>query len=200
MDSGGDIIGTLFTFFTFVLIIVLPMAMAYLQARKDRKTGYIHEKPAGTQPAEKDRTEYSSDNRAESDGYSYDRKPSKAKRRPLRTAAKSAGGLFSSIDLLRQQERESEPEVSFSEGPPSSTHQQQQTSQQLGEKFNPIEAMSNEFEIPLSKRTEAPEISEGGVYHASLPGTPAISKLRELNELQRAILLSEILGPPKGLE
>ena len=181
MDSGGDLIGTLFTFLTFVLIIVLPMAMAYLQARKDRKAGYMHDHSAGSQPA--------GDQRNETD----------SKSRPLRSTAKSARGLFSSIDLLRRQERESEPEVSFSEGRPSSVRQQG-TSQQLGEKFNPIEAMSNEIDIPLSKTTETTKVSEGGIQHASLPGTPAISKLRELNELQRAILLSEILGPPKGLE
>lgn len=169
MDSDSDLIGTLFTFLMFILIIILPMAMAFLQARKDRRAGNMHKKSP---------------------------------------AARSAGGLFSSIDLLRRQERESEPEVSFSEGikqrpgsgakgpRPSET----ETSQQLGEKFAPIEAMSNDFGRPLSNITEAPAGSAGAEERAALPRTAAVSRLRELNEMQRAILLSEILGPPKGLE
>ena len=202
MDSNGDLIGTLFTFLTFILIIVLPMVMAYLQARKDRKAGYMHDQqPSG--------------------------KPAKKKQRKPRSDAKGAGGLFNSIDLLRHQERESEPAVSFSEGRSSKDsssarregqkgagvehHEigkgaygprpsQTSTSQQLGEKFTPIEAMSNEFGRPLSNITEGPvgSISEAG--RAALPGSAAVSRLRELNEMQRAVLLSEILGPPKGLE
>ncbi len=202
MNSDGDLIGTLFTFLTFVLIIVLPMAMAYLQARKDRKAGYMHEQqPSG--------------------------KPAETKRRKPRSAAKGAGGIFSSIDLLRRQERESEPAVSFSEGRSTTDsssagregkrdggterHEigkgaygprpsQSGTSQQLGEKFTPIEAMSNEFGSPLSNITEGPVGSISGAGRAALPGSAAVSRLRDLNEMQRAILLSEILGPPKGLE
>ena len=179
MDSTGDLIGTLFTFLTFVLIIILPMAMAFLQARKDRKAGYIHQEPS----------------------------------------EKKSGGLFSSIDRLRRQDRESEPEVSFSEGVKqksaghsrSEHHEigsgadgprpsQPRTSQQLGEKFTPIEAMSNEYGKPLSSRTDTTGVTSSGAAQAALPKSTAVSRLRELNEMQRAILLSEILGPPKGLE
>lgn len=179
MDSAGDLIGTLFTFLTFVLIIILPMAMAFLQARKDRKAGYIHQEPS----------------------------------------EKKSSGLFSSIDLLRKQDRESEPAVSFSEGVQQKSagrgrdehHEigsgadgprpsQLYTSQQLGEKFSPIEAMSNEYGKPLSSRTDTTGAASIRAARATLPKTAAVSRLRELNEMQRAILLSEILGPPKGLE
>ncbi len=164
MDSTGDLIGTLFTFLTFVLIIILPMAMAFLQARKDRKAGYIHQEPS----------------------------------------EKKTGGLFSSIDLLRRQDRESEPKVSFSEGvkqqPDGPRPSQPRTSQQLGEKFTPIEAMSNEYGKPLSSRTDTTGVTSSRTARAALPKSTAVSRLRELNEMQRAILLSEILGPPKGLE
>ncbi|MFW5711876.1 MAG: hypothetical protein ACOC2R_08155 [Spirochaetota bacterium] len=180
MDSTGDLIGTLFTFFIFVLIIILPMAMAFLQARRERKAGYIHQEPS----------------------------------------EKKSSGLLSSIDRLRRQDRESEPEVSFSEGVKQkaaghSRSEQQEigsgadgprpsqlsTSQQLGERFTPIKAMSNEYGKPLSSRTDTTAVTtSGGTARAALPKSAAVSRLRDLNEMQRAILLSEILGPPKGLQ
>lgn len=187
MNAYGDAIATLFTVFTFILIIVLPVVMSFVQAKRDRK--------ADTSQA---------DNSA-------------SKKRG--SSAKNSGGLFSSIALLRKQDRESEPKVSFSEGtsrdqgrargsggdtPRAKAFKQrpaseQHTTQQLGAKFDPIEKMKHSYGKSLSQVSEISGSSAGREKQAALPNSIPVSRLRELNELQRAILLSEILGPPKGL-
>ncbi|MDZ7794785.1 MAG: OadG family protein [Spirochaetia bacterium] len=179
MTQVGDAIATVFTFLVFLMFIIFPMAMAFAQAKKDRKA------------------------------------PSSPKEGEMRgktaSGKKSSRGLFSQLERLRAQDRESEPEVSFSEGKTpeedkayKQTHKpkratEQHTTQQLGEKFNPIEGMKNTSGAALSQRTEiAPTAAR--TKRAALPSSSAISRLQELNELQRAIVLSEVLGPPKGLE
>lgn len=179
MIQVGDAIATLFTFLVFLMFIIFPMAMAFAQAKKDRRA------PSSPKEAKK--------------------------RGKTASGKKSSKGLFSQLECLRAHDRESEPEVSFSEGRTPEevkAHKQshkptrateQHTTQQLGEKFNPIEGMKNTGGAALSQRTEiAPTAAR--TKRAALPSSPAISRLQELNELQRAIVLSEVLGPPKGLE
>jgi len=179
MTQVGDAIATVFTFLVFLLLIIFPMVMAFVQAKKDRS-------PSSTKEGDK----------------SGKAAPSK----------KSSRGLFSQLERLRAQDRESDPEVSFSEGRTpkevkayAQTHKakrapEQHTTQQLGEKFNPIEGMKNTSGAALSQRTEIAPTRAALTKRAALPNSPAISRLQELNELQRAIVLSEVLGPPKGLE
>lgn len=179
MTQVGDAIATVFTFLVFLLFIIFPMVMAFAQAKKDRKA------PSSTKEGKRK-------NKAAS-------------------GKKSSKGLFAHLEGLRAHDRESEPEVSFSEGRTpekvkayTQTHKpkrasEQHTTQQLGEKFTPIENMKNTAGTALSQRTDiAPTAARS--KRAALPTSPAISRLQELNELQRAIVLSEVLGPPKGLE
>src|SRR6056297_968643 len=119
MQSAGDLTGTLFTLLTFILIIILPMVMAYLQAKKDRKAGYMHSiAPAHKKSEEiqqsKADTNSTSPNHTEPNNDDHSRR--RGKRKTLRSAARNAGQFLSSIDLLRREERVSEPKVSFSEG------------------------------------------------------------------------------------
>ncbi len=167
MNAYGDAIATLFTVFTFILIIVLPVVMSFIQAKKDRRTD-----------APQARTSAS------------------GKRG---SSARDGGGLFSSIALLRKQDRESDPKVSFSEGATQVKAYEQRTTQQLGAKFDPIKEMKHSYGKSLSQVSETAGYSADRGKHAALPNSLPVSRLRELNELQRAILLSEILGPPKGL-
>jgi hypothetical protein len=171
MTQVGGAIATVFTFLVFLLFIIFPIVMAFVQAKRDRRA------PSSTKEAEK-----------------------------------SSRGLFSRLERLREQDRESEPESSFSEGRApeevkayTQTHKpkraaEQHTTQQLGEKFNPIEGMKNTGGAALSQRTEIAPTTAARTTRAALPNSPAISRLQDLNELQRAIVLSEVLGPPKGLE
>ena len=180
MTQVGDAIATVFTFLVFLLLIIFPMVMAFVQAKKDRSP------PSSTKEGDK----------------SGKAAPSK----------KSSRGLFSQLERLRAQDRESDPEVSFSEGRTpkevkayAQTHKakrapEQHTTQQLGEKFNPIEGMKNTSGAALSQRTEIAPTRAALTKRAALPNSPAVVKLQELSELQRAIVLSELLGPPKGLE
>lgn len=174
MTQVGDAIATAFTFLVFVLFIIFPMAMAFVQAKKDRKA------PASTKKGEKASTAGS--------------------------GKKKSRGLFSQLERLRENERENEPEVSFSEGrtpaekKPHKRATEQHTTQQLGEKFSPIEGMQNTAGAALSQRTEIAPTRAARSQRAALPSSPALSKLQNLSELQRAIVLSEVLGSPKGLE
>ncbi|HKK65135.1 MAG TPA: OadG family protein [Clostridia bacterium] len=179
MTQVGDAIATVFTFLVFLMFIIFPMAMAFAQAKKDRR--------APSSPKEGEKTGKAA------------------------SGKKGSRGLFSQLERLRADDRESDPEVSFSEGRTTEevkaytqTHKpkrttEQHTTQQLGEKFNPIEGMKNTGGAALSQRTDiAPTAAR--TKRAALPNSPAISKLQELNELQRAIVLSEVLGPPKGIQ
>ena len=180
MTQVGDAIATAFTFLIFLLLIIFPMVMAFAQAKKDRRA------PSSTKEGE-----------TKSNATS---------------GKKSSRGLFSQLERLRAQDRESDPKVSFSEGRTpeegkdyKQSHKtkrtpEQHTTQQLGEKFNPIEGMKNTSGAALSQRTEIAPTRAALTKRAALPNSPAISRLQELNELQRAIALSEVLGPPKGLE
>ncbi len=221
MNAVGDAIATLFTFLMFILLIVFPMLMAFVQAKKDRRTQTARER--GSARTKKETAEEPRETRSPLD------RPKKSKEKPKRTsAAKRGGGLFSTLELLRQQNRESEPSVSFTEGteraigeehthngrydreyrPPSSSQGKQEkrearehrSSQRLGKKFSPLEEMPNNFHRSLSQISDTTQYKAARAKRAALPQSAAVSRLRELNEMQRAILLSEILGPPKGLQ
>src|SRR6056297_1974384 len=162
------------------MFIIFPMAMAFAQAKKDRR--------APSSPKEGEKTGKAA------------------------SGKKGSRGLFSQLERLRAQDRESDPKASFSEGRTpeegkdyKQAHKtkrapEQHTTQQLGEKFNPIEGMKDTSGAALSQRTEIAPTRASLTKRAALPNSPAISRLQELNELQRAIVLSEVLGPPKGLE
>ena len=126
---------------------------------------------------------------------------------------KSSRGM-SLFEALRREDRVSEPEVEFSQ-PPSDDESRPKTPPKTppGEKepkadrmhFNEVDAA---FEKPLSEKfntlDETEEYEKGtaaarGEYPPADTQRSFSRKLSHLPELKKAVVMSEILGPPKGL-
>jgi len=124
---------------------------------------------------------------------------------------KSSRGT-SLFEALRREDRVSEPEVEFSQPSPDEKAQPKTPSKPPPREpeaarmhFNEVDAA---FEKPLSEKFNAldeAERYEEGAAAARGEYPPADSqrsfsrKLSRLPELKKAVVMSEILGPPKGL-
>lgn len=174
LQSVGENIATIFTFMTFILIILAPMAMAFMRTKEKRSPrGKSPEKTAGV-------------------------KGSGTTGQPAHTARKPRDLLF---DLLRRIERKDETEVRFTT-PKTGTEpakRKRSAENSLGTEFRAFDSELGEPFRAIGSEPGMQALESGTVTPAGLPRTRALGRLAQLPELQRAIILAELLGPPKAL-
>lgn len=190
LTAVGENIATIFTLLTFILIILAPMAMAFMRTKEKRSHGKQPREAAPTRGA----------------GTTG---------KPAKTARKPRDLLF---DLLRRADREDEAEVRFTtpetgqakigqsaekkESPrlgKTETSQDRPVSPSMGTEFRAFDSELGEPFQAIGSGSVPQASGSGTVTAAGLPRTQALGKLARLPELQRAIVLAELLGRPKAL-
>jgi len=175
MERVADAFTTFFTFLMFLFIILAPMLMAFMKNKQERRRAAREAKGKNKQK------------KAPREGVSF-------------------------FDIIRRNDRISEPRVTFAEdrsaGQPTEREaDRRQPPREEEKKAKPHFAEVGEaFYKPLSEGFTAigeemkPEQAAEGPG-AGAPGQPSrfTGRLARLPELKRAIVLSEVLGPPKGL-
>lgn len=177
MERIADAFATFFTFLVFLFIILAPMLMAFMKNKQERRRA--------------------------------SRKEKKKKKKAPREGA-------SFFDAIRRDDRISEPRVTFtedrsddraddqpSEGEAARPGPQEEEEESVRLHF---EEVGEAFDKPLSKSFTAigEEMKPEQEAEGSRAGTPGqtsrfTGRLARLPELKRAVVLSEVLGPPKGL-
>ncbi len=176
MERFADAFATFITFLVFLFIILAPMLMAFMKNKQERRRSSREEK--------------------------------KKKKQEKRTPREGV----SIFDAIRRDDRRSEPVVTFAEdrsdGQPSQGEAgRSKPMEEKVERSSPyFEEVGAAFDKPLSEsftaigEEEKPkQPAEASPAGTSLPGSRFTGRLARLPELQRAVILSEILGPPKGL-
>lgn len=182
MERVADAFATFFTFLVFLFIILAPMLMAFMKNKQES------------------------------------RRASRADKKKKKKAPRKGVSFF---DAIRRDDRISEPRVTFtedrsedrsvsrsSEGRPSEEeagrrgpHEEEEESVRLH-----FEEVGEAFDKPLSESFTAiggevkPEQTAGGsTAGKSVQPSRFTGRLARLPELKRAVVLSEVLGKPKGL-
>jgi hypothetical protein len=183
LTSVGESVTTIFTLLAFLIIILAPMAMGFMRSKEGGPGKYNYDGP-GTSPRR-------ADSMSKADFTEG-----------VKKKAKKSRDIF--FELLRHAEREDEPEVTFTV-PKVKADQPLQPAESVP-LFRKLNTDFEEFDSELRKPFESIDSesgsakSEQGVRKtAGLPETSASGRLSRLPELQRAIVLAELLGPPKAL-
>jgi hypothetical protein len=182
MERVADAFATFITFLLFLFIILAPMLMAFVKNKQESRRASRKEK----------------------------KKKKKAPREGV-----------SFFDLIRRDDRISEPRVTFTEdrseessnGRPSDGRPSEEEAGRRGPQEEEEESVRLHFEEvgesfyrPLSESFTAigeevkPEQTAGGsTAGKSVQPSRFSGRLARLPELKRAVVLSEVLGTPKGL-
>ncbi len=198
----GESIATVFTFLAFIFIIIAPMAMTFFKAKirdsdapSDTEAELGSKGPGGTGEKKKPKNLLIEllrrADREDEPEVHFSTPRGASKDAP---AGASGGASTGVVAPERGRSRRS-----------SAGHRSSRSSMEFSQ---PLETEFRDFEKDLGKPftsfeegRNAADAAEryGEQSPAGLPDTSSVRRLVSLSELKRAVVMAEILGPPKGL-
>ncbi|MGC9313364.1 MAG: hypothetical protein ACP5IA_11790 [Sediminispirochaetaceae bacterium] len=191
MERVADAFATFFTFLVFLFIILAPMLMAFMKNKQERRRAAREEKKKKKKAPREGVSFFDAirrDDRISEPPVTFteDRSEDRYEDRPSedRSDSRSSDSRPSKGEAARPGPREEEEEsvrLHF---------------EKVGEAF--YKPLSESF-TAIGEEMKPEQAAEGS--RAGTPDQPSrfTGRLARLPELKRAVVLSEVLGPPKGL-